>query len=567
MTRSPCTPLLLATALAVLLPALTLSGPAQAASATYHVDNRSGSGCSDSGPGSAQQPWCTFAPVNARTYGAGDRILLARGAAWKEAMKLRGSGTAAAPVEVSAYGSGVRPRILKGTEDNGISLYNPSHWAVRNLEIDGRGAKKLTYGVVASYKGAEGIGHEGLTFSGLYVHHTHMGIRVGGDAEPSKDQWAVKGVRMRDITGKHNGVSIAFGDDKGRKHFIQDTVLTDLALNNDDGTPDPRPEECPNSLTLQSMTRVTVMDSVVSHAGGCRVTTGTTGIYLGHVADVDLTNNIVAFTQQSGSPDQSGVNYEGWTDDVAVRGSLLTGNVRWGVALQDIHAGGPNTRVTVESNAIVDNGQPPVASLGDDTRSDGVIRGNLWKGDSLTTTVSGGSFDKIAVSGNAGPTGEGRVWYAARDFATGQGLNQWRYQHSPDGGATWKDLTYQNGDGSWRPSAGALPVLNKWRWHPVGGKGLVARTWTAPRDGTVAIRGQAAKADLGGDGVRVQIRHGDRQVLTPHGLSGGNRVGIPTSVDSLPVKAGDTLRFIVDPGAAGDTAHDTTSWAPVVGYL
>ncbi|MFF4083813.1 right-handed parallel beta-helix repeat-containing protein [Streptomyces sp. NPDC001777] len=567
MTRSKRTTPALATAAAALLTALPLAAPAHAAGTSYHVDNRPGSNCSDSGPATPQQPWCTFTPVNARTFTAGDRILLARGAAWAQGMTLKGSGTATARIELSAYGSGDRPRILKGTSAYGISLSNPSHWAVKNLEVDGRGSPKMTYGVVVGYDETDGIGHENLTFSDLYVHHNHMGIRIGGKAAPAADRWAVKGVRMTGIRGEHNGVSIAFGDGRGLKNFIQDTVLTGLALSNDDGAPAPLAEECPNSLTLQSMTRVTVRDSLVSHAGGCTVSTGTTGIYLGHVADVDLTNNIVAYTRQSGSPDQSGINYEGWTDDVAVRGNLIVGNVRWGVALQGIHAEGPNRNVTVESNTIVENGQPPIASLGDEAPPDGVIRDNLWEGDSLTATVDGGSFADVAVSGNAGPTTGGRVWFAARDFASGQGVLDWRYQYSPDGGTTWTNLSYQAVDDSWRPAAGALPLLKKWQWHPTGGTGQVARVWTAPRDGTVAIRGRAVKADQGGDGVRVRIRLGDRDVLAPRTVGGDDRVGAATSVDSLTVRAGDTLRFIVDAGPAGENAYDTTSWTPVVGYL
>ena len=47
---------------------------------TYFVDNRSGSSCSNAGTGtSSSAPWCDFTPVNSRTYGPGDQILLARG--------------------------------------------------------------------------------------------------------------------------------------------------------------------------------------------------------------------------------------------------------------------------------------------------------------------------------------------------------------------------------------------------------------------------------------------------------------------------------------------------------
>ncbi|MDA3648653.1 right-handed parallel beta-helix repeat-containing protein [Saccharopolyspora indica] len=568
MKRSKRTASVLATVVATLVSGLTFAGTAHAAGTSYHVDNRSGSNCSDSGPGTQQRPWCTFAPVNARTYTAGDKILLARGAAWAESMDLRGSGTAGNRIELSAYGRGDKPRILKGADHTGIEMFNVSHWSVNNLEIDGsgEGKAKLVFGIRARYDGAEGIGNQDLNFSSLELHHNHMGVYVAGTSTLADGQWAIKGVRMSDIEGSRNEVSIAFGAAGLPRTFLQDVVLSRLNLTNDDGQPAAY-KNCPNSLTLQNITRLTVMDSLVSHAGGCYVHSGTTGIYLGNVNDANLTNNIVAYTQQSGSPDQSGVNYENGTSNVALRGNLITGNVRWGVALQGIHEGSPNEDVTVESNAIAYNGQPPIAALGDDAHSDGVIRGNLWEGDSLTAVVNGGSFADVEITGNVGPAVGDRIWFAARDFSPSQGLYGWRYQYSDNGGATWADLTYHQNDQSWRPAGSALPVLEKWNWHPGGSSGHVARTWTAPRDGTVAIRGQAAKSDLGGDGVRVQIQHNGRPVLGSRALGGSDRVGVPTNVDSLTLKAGDTLRFIVDPGAAGANSYDTTSWTPVIGYL
>ncbi|MFH9478647.1 hypothetical protein ACH4L7_33145 [Streptomyces anulatus] len=53
----------LATAAALLLPAPALAVPAAVASTSYHVDNRPGSGCTDAGAGTQQQPWCTFAYI------------------------------------------------------------------------------------------------------------------------------------------------------------------------------------------------------------------------------------------------------------------------------------------------------------------------------------------------------------------------------------------------------------------------------------------------------------------------------------------------------------------------
>ena len=94
--------------------AVSIAGPAsaQAAGTTYYVNNASGSGCSDSGPGTITAPWCTFTPANALAFGPGDQLLLASGDTWDQQLTLNGAGSATDPAVHSSYGSGARPKIL-----------------------------------------------------------------------------------------------------------------------------------------------------------------------------------------------------------------------------------------------------------------------------------------------------------------------------------------------------------------------------------------------------------------------------------------------------------------------
>ena len=69
----------------VLAGVLGIASPLFAAGTTYYIDNRTDSNCSDGGPHSIGQPWCTLTPVNKiRVFGPGDRILLARGGFWNQ---------------------------------------------------------------------------------------------------------------------------------------------------------------------------------------------------------------------------------------------------------------------------------------------------------------------------------------------------------------------------------------------------------------------------------------------------------------------------------------------------
>ncbi|HEY3558982.1 MAG TPA: right-handed parallel beta-helix repeat-containing protein [Kribbella sp.] len=550
---------------ALVLTATAAATPAAAAGTTYYVDNRV-AGCDDSGAGtSTTQPWCGFAPVTGRTFTAGDRILLARGASWRERVELKGQGTADAPITFGAYGSGDRPKLLNSGLGWGVRMINPSYWQVSAIEVDGSGTDKLDAGIQVRFDGDAGIGHEDLRFSDVYVHHNQIGIAVTGSALPAAGQWAIKDLTMARVEGAHNEVSIAFGNASAPRQFIRDAVLSELFLHNDDGAPAAE-VGCANALTLQSMTGVLLTNSVISDAGGCPVSSGTTGVYLGHVADVTMVNNIIVNTNQTGSPDQSGVSLEGDTDNVALRGNYLGGNVRWGVEVQAIHSWG-NTATTIDSNAIVFNGEDPIAALGSASTPTGTISGNLWQGNALTYTGSGATFDGFTIGTNPGSVTSTRAWYAARDWATGQGQYGWRYEYSANSGVTWSPLTYQAGTADWRPAPGALPLISKWNWHPGGSGSLVSRSWTAPAAGTIAIAGQAAKGAVGGDGVRVRILKNNTAVLGPAAVDGTDRIGLRTDVTSLPVAAGDVIRFVVDAGVAGANSYDTVNWTPSIGYL
>jgi len=136
--RTPRRHRALAAALAVAL--ITAGGvlaaqPANAAATTYYIDSVNGS---DSAAGtSTTQAWKTLAPVNSRTFTAGDSILLARGGSWTGQLAPQGSGTAAAPITISAYGSGARPHLSGATLSGGgtVQLQNQSWWTIQNLDV------------------------------------------------------------------------------------------------------------------------------------------------------------------------------------------------------------------------------------------------------------------------------------------------------------------------------------------------------------------------------------------------------------------------------------------------
>jgi hypothetical protein len=82
----------------------------------------------------------------------------------------------------------------------------------------------------------------------------------------------------------------------------------------------------------------------------------------------------------------------------------------------------------------------------------------------------------------------------------------------------------------------------------------VARTWTAPADGTVDITGHAS-----GGGSLVTITRGGQIVWGPQ--TAGE---VDTNVSGVPVSAGDVIRFQVGAGLTGSAGP--TRWDPDVSY-
>jgi parallel beta-helix repeat protein len=125
-------PLLTLLGLAFALPEKPAAIPARSASigTTYYVST---SGNDAAAGTSSTHPWRTLAKVSSVTFQPGDAILLRSGDVWNEALALHGSGTAAHPITLRAYGNGPRPQIRSAT-GGAITLYNLSHWVVRGLE-------------------------------------------------------------------------------------------------------------------------------------------------------------------------------------------------------------------------------------------------------------------------------------------------------------------------------------------------------------------------------------------------------------------------------------------------
>ncbi len=131
-------------------------------SATYFVDC-SKEGQKNSGR-SADSPWTNLDQVNGHTYGAGDQLRFKRGSVCHGILWPKGSGSESAPIRMTAYDTGVRPKIVaESGSEAALKLFNQEYWDIDSLDLSG--ANK--FGVFVS--GDKGILHH-IHLSNLLVH-------------------------------------------------------------------------------------------------------------------------------------------------------------------------------------------------------------------------------------------------------------------------------------------------------------------------------------------------------------------------------------------------------------
>ena len=174
-----------------LLLALWLAAAAPAA--TWYVDSAAGD---DARAGSSPRTaWRSLAPVAARDFAPGDRILLKSGSVFREALRPHTSGAPKAPLVIDRYGEGPLPRIEGAGAEDAVLLYNVHDIEVRNLEITNRGEGTAPRRGVHIFLDNFGSAAH-IVVAGLYIHDVNgtnqkkdnggIIFRTNGDRVPSR---------------------------------------------------------------------------------------------------------------------------------------------------------------------------------------------------------------------------------------------------------------------------------------------------------------------------------------------------------------------------------------------
>jgi hypothetical protein len=598
---------------------LALAASASAGTA-YHVNNRPDAHCSDGGPHTAAQPWCTFSPLNKiKTFTPGDQILLARGAEWNQQLTVAGHGTSTEPIKLGAYGSGVDPKILRNqaTSDICVLLTDASYWNISDLEVG-----RASVGILLHYTQ---LFNNGIEISHIYAHD-NKGIWGGYSSEYpaqrkvadpfarslninlssgilfnlasyltfSSSQYVLKGVAVSDVRGANNVDSLAFDaetstiDNQDGHNAFQDVVMNGLVFSSDNGHAAPVYQRsglgCSDALRLVGMTNVTLMNSVLLEEAGCRTPTGTAALMLGRVSKVRIVNNIFFGVPHSGSPDETAIDFEWSESEVDLHANLFAGNAGPAVEILNIHLRDHTSAIDFSSNTFAQNAhshRPGAASVWEDNNGSGYavpsgrIRNNLFY--EQHGSFFAGKNVSLVTTANQRETANAPN-YAAELFSPVQGKNQWKYLYESSD-STWDELPQYSAaleHGSWIKSE--AQYVSAFNLRPAACSatctaGAVARAWVAPHAGTISIRGRVLTTDSHGKSamqaaINLISSRGTRQIWPASGnkrqVPGIEDPGAATDLDSVHVSQGDVIRFEIH---AADDSPESVSWSPSVGYI
>jgi hypothetical protein len=122
---------LIAAALALAGTAALPASSATAAGTTTYID------CSRStaGDGSQTSPYNSLSQANAEAYSPGDTLAFASGSTCTGTLAPKGSGTGAAPITITRYGTGALPVINANGAADALTLTNQDHWRISELKL------------------------------------------------------------------------------------------------------------------------------------------------------------------------------------------------------------------------------------------------------------------------------------------------------------------------------------------------------------------------------------------------------------------------------------------------
>ena len=188
----------------------------------YYVDQTTGN---DENNGTSEDtPWKTLDKVNNTVFQPGDQILLKCGETWTEQLAPKGSGTNEAPIILSSYGTGDRPRInptggVSGLNGGAVLLYNQQYWEISNLEVVNTGASN------ADRSGIRVRGDNGTTLNHIYISNCFVHDVNGIQGQQLESDLYPERTGDYKVTHRNGGINV-FADNYAGTTTFNDVRIT-----------------------------------------------------------------------------------------------------------------------------------------------------------------------------------------------------------------------------------------------------------------------------------------------------------------------------------------------------
>jgi hypothetical protein len=328
---------------------------------TYYIDPVGSNSNSGTSPAAA---WLDFTNLTSRTLTPGQRVLLKRGGVWNQQLTLNGSGNPTNFIEVSAYGSGARPKICRTFGANGqraMRMQGMSYVRVSSIEVcDGDAGIMMYYNNQYENRSMHFNDILGHGFTGHYEDYTaevsySYAIGFAGNAE-----WAphviLKDLRVTDSEFYNNNTAVwiswkknanlngyfsgAFTNALVQNVFVHDNSITGTYTG---GTY--------AGIAISTCTacqfRDVIFDRATRDAGS-----GTSAIFFG--GSYNSTIDRSTFLRTPAATDGTAIDFESWTHGTSIQNTWFEENA--GGAMEFFNNGGDNFGTQIKNNVFVNNG-------------------------------------------------------------------------------------------------------------------------------------------------------------------------------------------------------------------
>lgn len=529
------------------IPASALAVP-DTVGTTYYISSSEGNNSNDGlSPGA---PWADFTNVNSKVFSPGDQILLKRGDVWNQLFQpAGGDGTEENPIVISSYGTGSRP-VIEGasTYSNTLVVNNGSWWTLRGLEF--RNAKMGPQFLYTTLQ------NEGIVIEDNYIHDLVGGpdaiaLHVRCDSydvvpEDTDDAWIAKNVLIQDnVIGPTNsyGIVVMNSNTAAKANAFQDVIVKNNQL---------------HSVSAKAIVFQCVKDSYwlgnyVDDAANAAQQGGTTASFLFRTENMHISNNIFVNTPDTQSSDQSAVDSEGQNELTHYTGNYFGNNYGGAIEFLMINGEVPprygedyNRNHEIAGNTFSANNIGALWATTDTGTTSGSITQNLYYENNLLR-----DSEKFAewdpVSDNTAISGKTKIYNSGVDYSS-ETQRGWSYEK--------KDGSYTNLNFNEQFQAWGTEEAYVSQFSMKAESSTVTRAWTAPYDGTVAIRGQAAAGKPGETAEICITKNGEAIPGTEKTVN--SMEGAAANYSVIQVSAGDILRFEVSGGEV--------FWIPTVAY-